>query len=113
MIRVSRQSPKPDPRELTAACLAIVMALWSFWLLSPESRLGTLLVRTSYDWSQALGNYAPLTNSPVVLIYLDLDSHLREKQSPVGANASAGLFGSEDGLLNKRILFCKSSAQSV
>ena len=69
-------------RALTTAGLVALLALWSVWLLLPESRLGTSLVRASYDWAQTFGASGALTNSPVVIVYLDLDSHLHEKQSP-------------------------------
>ena len=62
--------------------LVVALALVSGWLLLPESRTGAALGRASYDWSQAFGEPLALTNSPVVLVYLDLDSHLREKQNP-------------------------------
>ncbi len=60
----------------------VALVLLSGWLLLPESRTGAALGRASYDWSQAFGEPLALTNSPVVLVYLDLDSHLREKQNP-------------------------------
>ena len=59
------------------------MAMWSAWLLSPASRLGTALVRASYDWSQSLVSETALSNLPVAIVYLDLDSYLRERQNPV------------------------------
>jgi len=52
------------------------------WLLSPVSRVGTSLVRTSYDRSQTLLSATSFSNAPVVIVYLDLDSYLREKQNP-------------------------------
>jgi len=52
------------------------------WLLSPASRVGTSLVRTSYDRSQTLLSATSFSNAPVVIVYLDLDSYLREKQNP-------------------------------
>ncbi len=70
------------PRSLTLAGLIVVLALVSGWLLLPESRPGEVLARASYDWSQSFLPPVPLSNSPVVLVYLDLDSHLREKQNP-------------------------------
>ena len=60
----------------------VALVLLSGWLLLPESQTGAALGRASYDWSQAFGEPLALTNSPVVLVYLDLDSHLREKQNP-------------------------------
>ncbi len=60
----------------------VALVLLSGWLLLPESRTGAALGRASYDWSQAFGEPLAPTHSPVVLVYLDLDSHLREKQNP-------------------------------
>ena len=70
------------PRALATASVAIVLGLVSAWLLSPESRVGTSLVRASYNWSQAWVSETSLSNSPVVIVYLDLDSYLRETQNP-------------------------------
>ena len=41
------------------------------------------MVRASYDWSQALDRRDCLGDSPVVIVYLDLASHQREKQNPL------------------------------
>jgi len=65
------------------AAVAILIALFSTWLLSPASRLGTSLANSSYDWSQELLPETSLTNSPVVIVYIDLDSYRVEKQNPV------------------------------
>lgn len=64
------------PRRLAASGVALLLALLSLWLL--DSRL----VPASYDamYHAAGASGAPLTNPPVVLVYLDLDSHLREQQ---------------------------------
>ena len=70
------------PRALAAAGLAALLAVLSAWLLTPESRLGARLVRASYDWSQRLLPETDATNALVVIVYLDLDSYLREKQNP-------------------------------
>jgi PAS domain S-box-containing protein len=50
--------------------------------MSPWSRTGTSLVRASYDWSQTIIAGTAVSNAPVVIVYLDLDSYLREKQNP-------------------------------
>jgi len=70
------------PRRLAAAGLAVLLVAVSLWLLSPRSRLSASLVRASYDWSQALLPEPDFTNAPVVIVYLDLDSYLRERQNP-------------------------------
>ena len=70
-------------RALAIAGVAIIVGLVSVWLLSSGSRVGTSLVRSSYDWSQELLPESSLSNSPVVIVYLDLDSYLAEKQNPV------------------------------
>ena len=77
-----RQLLKNHPRALTTAGCSLLLALVSVWLLSPGSRAGTSLVRASYDWSQAMLAETVFTNAPVVIVYLDLDSYLREKQNP-------------------------------
>jgi len=64
------------------AGLVVALVLLSGWLLLPDFRPGAALVRASYDWSQSFGTPDALSNSPVVIVYLDLDSHLREKQNP-------------------------------
>jgi two-component system, cell cycle sensor histidine kinase and response regulator CckA len=66
------------PRAGLAAALAILLAGLSAWLLSS----GSSLVRASYDWSQVLLTEPGLSNAPVAVVYLDLDSYLREKQNP-------------------------------
>jgi PAS domain S-box-containing protein len=62
--------------------VAGLLLILSAWLLSPGSRTGALLVRGSYDWSQAAQTADGFSNSPVAIVYLDLDSYLREKQNP-------------------------------
>ena len=66
------------PRVLPALLIAGLLILISGWLLGNDSSL----VRVSYDWSQAAltGNNFP--NASVAIVYLDLDSFLREKQNP-------------------------------
>ncbi len=70
------------PRALATGGGALLLALLSGWLLSPASRTGTTLVRASYDRSQNLLPETGCSNAPVVIVYLDLDSYLREKQNP-------------------------------
>ena len=70
------------PRTLTAAGVGLVLALLSVWLRSPASRIGTSLVRASYDHSQTLLAETVFSNAPVVIVYLDLDAYLREQQNP-------------------------------
>src|SRR5512143_714943 len=70
------------PRKLAAAGLAVLLMAVSLWLLSPRSRLSASLVRASYDWSQVLLPEPEFTNASVVIVYLDLDSYLRERQNP-------------------------------
>lgn len=69
-------------RAWVTAAVAVVIGAWSVRLLAPESRVGTSLTRASYDWSQSLMPQTELSNSPVVIVYLDLASYVREKQNP-------------------------------
>jgi len=61
-------------RALVAGGFGLLLVGWTVSLLAPGSRLGGELVRSSYDWSQSLvmGDF---TNSPVVIVYLDMDSY--------------------------------------
>lgn len=77
--RLSQSHPRAF---VTAAAVAVVIGAFSVRLLSPESRVGTSLTRSSYDWSQTLLPETSLSNSPVVIVYLDLASYVREKQNP-------------------------------
>lgn len=65
-------------------CLALLSSLVSLRLLSLNSTLGAALSRSSYDVTCRLAApwQPPLTNSPVLIVYLDLDSYLTELQSP-------------------------------
>jgi len=65
-------------RALVAGGFGLLLVGWTVSLLAPGSRLGGELVRSSYDWSQSLvmGDF---TNSPVVIVYLDMDSYQRER----------------------------------
>jgi PAS domain S-box-containing protein len=79
---VLRRFLTSHPRHCFAAGLIFLLVGASFRLLSPESWLGARLVNASYDWSQRLSLPAGFTNSPVFIVYLDLDSYLRERQNP-------------------------------
>ena len=66
-------------RALTVVVVAALLAIVSGLLL----RFNAPLVRLSYDETFPLDFSPPtITNSPVVLVYLDLVSYLREKQNP-------------------------------
>jgi PAS domain S-box-containing protein len=67
-----------NPRLLPAALVAGVLLSLSAWLLATNSRL----VAASYDRSQAGLVPVDLANAPIAIVYLDLDSYLREKQNP-------------------------------
>jgi two-component system, cell cycle sensor histidine kinase and response regulator CckA len=82
MICVLRRFFQNHPRALATAGVAILLAVFSVWSLSPLSRAGTWLARASYDWSQILASEISLTNPPVVIVYLDRDSYRRERQNP-------------------------------
>ncbi len=74
---------KNNARVLVAlGCAASLIGL-GLRLLWPGSRMGAWLVHKSYDWTQVLLPRDPLTNSPVVIVYLDLASHQRENQNPL------------------------------
>ena len=77
-----RRLAQNHPRALATAFAAVLLALASARLLAPGSRTGTALVRESFDWSQALLPQINFSNAPIALVYLDLDSYLREKQNP-------------------------------
>src|ERR1043165_7772811 len=71
-------------KAFAAALLALVCAGLGFWLLTTSASPGATFSRASYDsyyrWF-GLADGAP-TNGPVMLVYLDLESHLRERQDP-------------------------------
>ena len=71
-------------QPLWTALVVLFLGLLSLSFLSEQSSVGRLLVRGSYDASHALAgaNEDLELSSPVVLVYLDLESHLREKQNP-------------------------------
>jgi PAS domain S-box-containing protein len=71
--------------RLVAGLLLTAIVAWvGLELRSPRGRFGDGLVRASYDSLHALGAGDPavLSNSPVVIVYLDLVSHLRERHDP-------------------------------
>ena len=78
-----RRFIQTHPRGLATAGFAVVLAVLTLWLLSPGSRPGTALVRASYEWSQTVIAETALSNAPVVIVYLDLDSYRREGQNPI------------------------------
>jgi PAS domain S-box-containing protein len=57
-----------------------MLLLVGAWLLATNSRL----VNASYDSSQAWTARGDISNPQVAIVYLDVDSYLREKQSPTG-----------------------------
>lgn len=67
-----------------ALMAAGLIGLVSVWWLQPESAFGDWLTRRSYDALFALAGERDdaLTDSPVVIVYLDLESHHRENQDP-------------------------------
>jgi len=64
--------------------LAMFCALLGRWLLQPSSVPGAALVRASYDSYFAWFSLAdgPPADSPVVIVYLDLESHLNLRKDP-------------------------------
>jgi len=69
---------------LTAAGTALLLALAAVFLLRPGGVSDSGMVRASYD---ALYHLVPdpgpsLADAPVVLVYLDRESYLRERQDP-------------------------------
>lgn len=64
--------------------LAVTLFLVGIWMLQSNARPGVALTRASYDLTFALDS-APvsvLAESPVVIVYLDLESYQKEKQDP-------------------------------
>jgi len=72
------------PKVAPAAMLAALCALLGAWLLQPSSPPGVALTRMSYDSYYAWFDLTDGTPSdaPVLIVYLDLESHLREGQDP-------------------------------
>lgn|GEM_PF-1078701 len=69
---------------LAAAATALVLAAAGWFILAPGSAKTSWLVRASYDatfrWESASSRTPE--PSPVVLVYLDLDSYVREGRDP-------------------------------
>jgi PAS domain S-box-containing protein len=72
------------PKAAAAALLALFCSLLGAWLFQPSSVPGAVLVRASYDGYFRFFDLSdgPPTNSSVVIVYLDLESHLRLGQDP-------------------------------
>jgi len=77
--RTSRRS-----KIIASAALGLLCALLGSVLLDSTHPTGSALTRASYDsYFGMLGlNSEPPTNSPVMVIYLDLESHLSQHQDP-------------------------------
>ena len=71
-------------RRLAAGAASLFVTLVSLVLITPRGGSNPAWVRASYDltFSLAPDQTEQLIGSPVVLIYLDLESYLREKQDP-------------------------------
>ncbi len=78
------QTHETHGRWRFALVSAAVLAVLGLWLVLPTGSQEGLLTRASYDASFLLdsGARGATGASPVVLVYLDLDSHLRERHSP-------------------------------
>jgi PAS domain S-box-containing protein len=70
------------PRLAAFLALAGATALLGLALLAPSGPQSPALVRTSYDLLHIAAADAPATNVPVVIVYLDLPSFLREQRDP-------------------------------
>ncbi len=70
------------PRRVAAALLGVLLAAVGWAFLTPSRGQDPDLVRASYDQSYAFAPDAGsvLRQSPVVIVYLDVASHLRERQ---------------------------------
>src|SRR6476646_10030205 len=71
-------------RIAMAILVAIVVSLLGLLLLSAGDSRGNALTRASYDSLHACAPSPELTpqNSPVVIIYLDLESYFAKGQDP-------------------------------
>lgn len=69
---------------IPSLALALVLALLGDRLMSGRGAVGARLARSSYDLLQALQGEVTwnVSNCPVALIYLDLESHLELRQNP-------------------------------
>jgi signal transduction histidine kinase/CHASE2 domain-containing sensor protein len=74
----------PRKNLLPAAILAGTLGLLGLALTTSREGLGASLARVSFDLLHVLQPTASFSrsNCPVVLVYLDLESHLRLRQSP-------------------------------
>src|ERR1051326_1829481 len=70
------------PRLLTMLALVLFAAVLSLLLQNPNGPFGDGLLRASYDTLHQFSPMPDLGNSPVVIIYLDLQAHLIEHQNP-------------------------------
>ena len=72
------------PKATAAALLALFCTLLGLMLLDPSSVPGARLARVSYDSYFSLLNLndPPPSNGPVVLVYLDIESHQNQHQDP-------------------------------
>src|SRR5258708_25046427 len=72
------------PRLLAALIIAVLVAVSGRMLLEPGWRLGDAFLRNSYDSLHALGGVRSdaVTDSQVVIIYLDLASFDARKLDP-------------------------------
>jgi len=77
--RTSRRS-----NFIACATLGFLCALLGSMLLDPSSLSGSALSRASYDGCFGLLglNRSPPTNSPVMVVYLDIESHQNQHQDP-------------------------------
>jgi signal transduction histidine kinase len=74
----------PRRKFLRASVLAAVLCFLAWTGTSPLTGAAAILARTSYDWLHRLAPAPTLdrASSPVVLVYLDLQSHLQLRQNP-------------------------------
>lgn len=79
-------SDRSSRRSKIVACAALgfLCALIGSMLLDPSSVSGSALRRASYDGCFGLLglNRPPPTNSPVMVVYLDIESHQNQHQDP-------------------------------
>ena len=93
-------SPASDrPRLLAAAGLAVLTAILGLLLLSPNGLVGNGLVQASYDTLHRLAGEESLSNCPVVIVYLDLQSYRALAIDPKAVYARF-LYGLEAYLTN-------------
>jgi PAS domain S-box-containing protein len=71
-----------QPRALAPIAIGVLVALLGLFMLMPSMPLGDWLVRCSYDSLHILGAEDPPAHSPVVIVYLDLQSYANAHQDP-------------------------------